>query len=84
MSPRTASLQFAHRRGCPNESKTSLSSVGSASGCKCKPLHYTLPADEVYLYLFKTAVVTGALTSELCGLDWDNVDLLAGTVRISE
>ena len=41
-------------------------------------------ADEVYLYLFKAAVVTGARISELCGLDWDDVDLLAGTVRISK
>ena len=41
-------------------------------------------ADQVYLHLFKAAVVTGARVSELCGLDWDDVDLLAGTVRISK
>ena len=46
MSPRTACLQVAHQRGCPNESKTSLSSVGSESGCKCRPRYYTLHRDE--------------------------------------
>ena len=46
MSPRTASLQVAHQRDCPNESKTSLSSVGSGSGCKCKPRYYTFHRDE--------------------------------------
>jgi integrase len=41
MTPRTASLRVAHQGVCPNATKTALTSVGRASGCKCEPSFYT-------------------------------------------
>jgi integrase len=41
MTPRTASLRVAHQGTCPNATKTALTSVGRASGCKCEPSFYT-------------------------------------------
>jgi integrase len=38
-------LRAAHRRGCPNEPKTSLESIGKAAGCGCQPRYYTFYRD---------------------------------------
>lgn len=43
--PRSASLQVAHQRSCPNYTRTALDSVGARAGCKCKPSYYTLHRD---------------------------------------
>jgi integrase len=41
--PRSATLRVAHQRGCPNEKRTALDSIGRGSGCTCKkPRYYTL------------------------------------------
>jgi integrase len=45
MTPRAASLQVAHQKGCANQSKTALTSAGKRSGCTCKPSYYVLSRD---------------------------------------
>ncbi len=41
-----------------------------------------LDEEEVYLYACRFSFETGARLGELIGLDWQNVDLLNGRVRI--
>jgi integrase len=41
------SVRIAHQRGCPNATRTALSSVGRGSGCECKPSYYTFHRDKL-------------------------------------
>jgi len=43
----TVSVRVAHSRGCPNHSKTTLTSVGRGSGCACQPSYYTFYREPV-------------------------------------
>jgi integrase len=43
---RSASIRVAHQRSCPNYTRTSLDSVGKASGCTCRaPSYFTAYRD---------------------------------------
>jgi integrase len=53
-----ASLRVAHRKGCPNESRSSLDSVGRKNGCTCEASFYTFYRDAA------GKVVKGAMVDE--------------------
>lgn len=41
------SVRVAHQRGCANETRTALDSVGRGSGCTCTPSYYTIYRDRL-------------------------------------